>query len=354
MVRPPGGSPHRSARRPRILAWRSVSDPATAGPDAVDAARLLDRAGVDLVILDQQAGTARLDPVPTLTAFARATRQLGLVAGSPVSDQPPFLLARALGTLDLVSHGRSAWLIGEDRPTLDVRDDTDRWQDAATASAPLWREVVAEHVDTACALWGSWEPDAVVIDRTTGRFVDHTKVRTVEARGRFFRTRGPLNNPAPPQGRPVLLGVSVPGQPLPSAAVDVVLVRAADVGEAVDLVGRVRADSPVVVLVSVTATLAGTAPGGPRPGEAASIGITGSAPVVAAELDRLLAMTGADGIVLHGALDVRTVAATVGALDQEWGAAEREDPQAAQRQLRDRLLAFAPSPSGTRAQEVGA
>jgi hypothetical protein len=322
----------RSPARPRIVAWTSPSDPAVAGAAALDAVRALDRYGVDLLALEQVPGTARMDPVPALTAFARVTRRIGLVAGSPVADQPPFLLARALGTLDLVSGGRSGWLVDETRPDLVVTDDTVRWQNSAGADHEEWAQAVAEHVDVACALWNSWEPDAVVVDREREVFVDHTKVHTVDARGRYFSSRGPLNNPPPPQGRPVLLGVSQVGQPQPSAAVDVVVVRAAELGQVVDLVASVRADSPVPVLVPVVAGIEGT-----PVTDAVALRVGGTAATVAAELSRLVEMTGADGVLLHGDLDPRTVHGTLGALVPEWGPAPADTGH-----LRDRLLAFAP------------
>ncbi len=300
--------------RPRIVAWNVTSDAAVAGAGPLDAARELDRCGVDLLILDQVPGTARLDPVPVLTAIARVTDRLGLVAGLPVADQPPYLLARALGTLDLVSDGRAGWLVDTSRPGLDLRDDTPRWQCAATAPEEEWAAAVTEHVDTACALWNSWEPDAVVIDRRTGVFVDHTKVHTVGARGRFFSSRGPLNNPAPPQGRPLLLG-SATAATAPPAAVDVVLARAPDILAATELVTRLRAERPAPVLVAVTAALTGTPPaeGG------ASVRLDGSAAEVARGISRLVEATGADGIVLQGRLDLRTVVGTASALSAEWG-----------------------------------
>lgn len=316
--------------RPRVLAWLSPSDPSAALPGAPDAVRELERAGLDLLVLEQVPGTARLDPVPALTAFAHATSRIGLVAGIPVADLPPFLLARALGTLDLVSGGRSGWLVEETRPALDVRDDTGRWQRAADAPGPEWADAVAEHVDTACLLWGSWEPDAVVIDRESGVFVDHAKVHPVDARGRFFSSRGPLNTPPPPQGRPVLLGTCAAAGG-PGAAVDVVVVRSADPTSAAVLVDRCRRDGPALVLVAVAPAVDGT----PNPAPAGdAVGICGDAATVAAELSRLVAMTGADGLVLCGALDVRTVAGTASAVTAHWTPAP---PSPAH--LRDRLLA---------------
>src|SRR5262249_11302895 len=53
-------------------------------------------------------------------------------------------------------------------------------------------------------LWASWQPDAIVADTETGFFVDHRKVRPIDFAGRYYKSRGPLNAPAGPQGRPVI------------------------------------------------------------------------------------------------------------------------------------------------------
>jgi len=52
-------------------------------------------------------------------------------------------------------------------------------------------------------LFGSWDADAVVLDRQTGTYADPAKVRTVDFNGRFYRCRGPLNTAPLPHGRPV-------------------------------------------------------------------------------------------------------------------------------------------------------
>lgn len=328
-----------------VVAWSAPCEAAVGGPAATDAARALERAGVDLLVLEV-GRTARLDPVPVLSAVARATGRLGLVAALPVAEQPPFLLARALGTLDHVARGRSGWLVDEHRPGLVVRDDTDRWQDADGCSDAQWAEVVAEHVDVTCALWDSWDPDAVVADRVTGRFVDHTRVRPVHAEGRYFRSRGPLNNPRPPQGRPVLVGSATAtsaGVRLPAARVDVVVVRADDAAAAVAAVAVVRRSTPAPVLVAVAPDLPGAR--ARRPADPA-VPLTGGAEDVARRALEVLQDSGADGLVLCAPLDPRTVSVVAGDLLPRWREAGAVGPGPRRGFLRDRLLAIAPGDLG--------
>jgi FMN-dependent oxidoreductase (nitrilotriacetate monooxygenase family) len=62
-----------------------------------------------------------------------------------------------------------------------------------------------EFVRTALDLWSSWDPDALVLDKESGVFADPARIRRVDHDGEYFRTRGPLNVPHSPQGRPVLI-----------------------------------------------------------------------------------------------------------------------------------------------------
>jgi FMN-dependent oxidoreductase (nitrilotriacetate monooxygenase family) len=60
-------------------------------------------------------------------------------------------------------------------------------------------------VEACTQLWDSWEPDALIIDKASGRFADAGKVHRVDYAGQFVRTRGPLTVPHTAQGWPVLM-----------------------------------------------------------------------------------------------------------------------------------------------------
>ena len=64
-------------------------------------------------------------------------------------------------------------------------------------------DMADEYVEVVTRLFGSWAPDAVVMDRATGTYADHTKVNPINFNGKFFKVRGPLNTVPSPQGRPV-------------------------------------------------------------------------------------------------------------------------------------------------------
>jgi FMN-dependent oxidoreductase (nitrilotriacetate monooxygenase family) len=51
----------------------------------------------------------------------------------------------------------------------------------------------------------SWEQDAVLADKATGRYADTAKLHTIDHHGTYFKVAGPLNVQRPPQGHPVLV-----------------------------------------------------------------------------------------------------------------------------------------------------
>lgn len=198
------------------------------GSDAVDAldparyeniARTLEAGKFDglffvdvLTLFDSFAGGFRtnlkeagqiflMEPVQLLATMARVTSRIGLAATMSTTFYPPFHIARTFATLDHVSRGRAGWNVvtsANDREAqnfgLDrLMDRNDRYDHA---------DEVLEACD---ALWGSWDPDALILDREGNRWADPDKVRYVDYEGRWIKTRGPLTTPSSPQGRPVIM-----------------------------------------------------------------------------------------------------------------------------------------------------
>ncbi|MCF7550010.1 NtaA/DmoA family FMN-dependent monooxygenase [Pseudonocardia sp. WMMC193] len=208
----------------------------------VDFARMLERACFDYIMIEDSsmvpdcyAGSLETelkhglyapkhDPVALQATLAQHTDRLGIVATMSTSLYPPFLLARGLATLDHLSSGRVGWNIvtsSEDRAAqnygLDALPDHDERYDRAD-----------EFVDLVERLWGSWAPDALVMDRATGRYVDHTKVAPIDFQGKWFRSRGPLNTLPMPQGRPVYCqaGGSTRGREFAAAHAETIIASA--------------------------------------------------------------------------------------------------------------------------------
>jgi FMN-dependent oxidoreductase (nitrilotriacetate monooxygenase family) len=157
----------------------------------------------DHVSLDGPARrpSGRIDPLTLLTAVARATTRIGLIATASTSYNEPFNLARRFASLDLISGGRAAWNI------VTTPGDASARNFGLTAQpSHLERYQRAEEfVAVAKKLWDSWEDDAVLADPAAGVWADESKIHAIDHRGRFFSVRGPLNLPRSPQGYPVLV-----------------------------------------------------------------------------------------------------------------------------------------------------
>ena len=185
----------------------------------VDAARALERACFDVFILEDSSAvpyayqgkmdfylknavmTPKFDPVMLTPYLIAATKHIGLAPTLTSTFYPPWLLARSLGTLDHFSSGRIAWNIvtatsdaAAQNYGLDMQIEHDLRYDMAD-----------EYVECVSQLWDAWAPDAVVMDEGTHTFIDPSKVKVVDFKGKYYKTRGPLNIPRSPQGRPLFI-----------------------------------------------------------------------------------------------------------------------------------------------------
>jgi FMN-dependent oxidoreductase (nitrilotriacetate monooxygenase family) len=142
-----------------------------------------------------------LDPVALIAIMGRVTSHLGLGITMSANYVHAYQLAKTLATLDMLSSGRVAWNIvttgGLDSALNFGRDDTiDRQH----------RYDLADEVVEACMkLWGTWDDDALIIDKASGIFADPARVRYANYEGKWVKTRGPLQTPRTPQGHPVLM-----------------------------------------------------------------------------------------------------------------------------------------------------
>ncbi len=173
--------------------------------------------------------TTRLDPLLMLAAIAVTTKHIGLGATMSTTYSNPFTVARSFSSLDHISGGRAAW------------------NAVTTASAASGGnfgrvhpdhesryEIAGEFIEVVRGLWDCWDDDAIVKDRATGRYIDASRVRTLDHQGKFFSVRGPLNGGRSPQGQPIVLqaGGSERGQALAARTADVVFSVVQDFDEA--------------------------------------------------------------------------------------------------------------------------
>jgi FMN-dependent oxidoreductase (nitrilotriacetate monooxygenase family) len=141
------------------------------------------------------------DPAPLAVAMGMATQRLGVVATMSTMSYPPFMLARLSSTIDSLTRGRFGWNIvtsAEDLAAQNFGMDKLPLREHRYAMADEYMHVVR-------ALFDSWEPDAIVLDRKNGIYADPSKVHTIDHKGEFYQVRGPLNTVPSPQGRPVFV-----------------------------------------------------------------------------------------------------------------------------------------------------
>ncbi|PLN90611.1 LLM class flavin-dependent oxidoreductase [Klebsiella quasipneumoniae] len=158
---------------------------------------------------------ARLEPLTLLSALAAVTEHIGLMATASTSYNEPYNLARYFASLDFLSNGRASWNV------------VTSWLEEEAANFGLEQlprhgtryQRANEFIDVVTRLWDSWEDGAAIFDKARGVFADADKVHHLDYQGEYFRVRGPLNVPRPPQGHPLLVqaGSSEAGKALAAA-----------------------------------------------------------------------------------------------------------------------------------------
>ena len=181
-----------------------------------DSIRMLERGGFDFMILEDSSMVPetyggdpeyylnkaimapKLDPVPLVPYLAMATKNIGIVPTLTTGFYHPWMLARLMTTLDHLTNGRIGWNIvtattqlawsnyGLTQPEHDKRYD-----------------LADEFVEVAKQLWASFPASAAILD-PGGIAYTAKDVKPINFEGEYFKSRGPLNAPAGPQGSPVL------------------------------------------------------------------------------------------------------------------------------------------------------
>ncbi|GAA2237872.1 NtaA/DmoA family FMN-dependent monooxygenase [Herbiconiux moechotypicola] len=190
-------------------------------------AKKFDEAGLDFLFLADSYGFPALDgelldasvregrgipqgdPMPVVSALAAATERLGFVVTTSTTVEPPAANARRFTTLDHLTDGRVGWNI--------VTGSS-----GATAAALMGKELIShdlrydmadDYVDVSLTLWeGSWDDDALVLDKEAGVYAEPGKVRIVHHDGPYFSTHGIMNLPPSPQRTPLLVQAGASGR----------------------------------------------------------------------------------------------------------------------------------------------
>ncbi|MBV8839705.1 MAG: NtaA/DmoA family FMN-dependent monooxygenase [Alphaproteobacteria bacterium] len=152
------------------------------------------------IFLKNGMSIPRQEPSVVATMMAAVTSRLGIVPTLSTFAYHPYLCARILSTLDQVSTGRAGWNMVTGSSDLSAMNFG---MDALPPHDQRY-EMAEEYVEIVKQLFGSWEPGAIVADRESGVLIDHTKVHTIDFKGKYYSSRGPLNSGPAPQGQPVI------------------------------------------------------------------------------------------------------------------------------------------------------
>lgn len=150
----------------------------------------------------------KMDPLIVLTTMGLVTEKLGLGATCSTTYYEPFDVARRFATLDLMSGGRAGWNVVtslNDGEALNMGRDSHPEHDSRYDKADEFMEVVLGH-------WDTWEDGALIMDKTSGRFADPTKVKRLDHKGAAFKSRGPFTVPRSDQGHPVIIQAGASGR----------------------------------------------------------------------------------------------------------------------------------------------
>jgi FMN-dependent oxidoreductase (nitrilotriacetate monooxygenase family) len=143
---------------------------------------------------------AVFEPITLLAAISQHTSHIGLLATATTTFDEPYLMARRFASLDHLSGGRACWNV----VTTSYPGDALNFSRDAHVPRGERYERSREFVDVCKGLWDSWATDAFIENKSTGQFLDPSRVRTLDHQGKHFKIKGPLNVARSPQGWPVL------------------------------------------------------------------------------------------------------------------------------------------------------
>jgi FMN-dependent oxidoreductase (nitrilotriacetate monooxygenase family) len=192
-------------------AWKHPSVPVDASLNFdfyVDRARKAEAAGIAFVFIADGLYIHeksfphflnRFEPVALLSALAAMTSKIGLVGTVSTSYSDPFTVARQFGSIDAISGGRAGW-----NAVTSPLEGSGKNYNRPHPDHALRYKIAEEFIEVVSRLWDSWDDDAFIRDRATGRFFDPAKMHRLNHQGHFFSIEGPLNIGRSAQGKPLI------------------------------------------------------------------------------------------------------------------------------------------------------
>ncbi|MGY5809035.1 LLM class flavin-dependent oxidoreductase [Rhizobium sp. LEGMi198b] len=215
---------------------------------------------VDFVTLDDGFARAEgdgLDAVLLANWLAPLSRNIGIIAGAPVSFLEPFHVSTAIATLDFVSGGRAGLLVQQYRgaQAAQAKHALGELDGFPPAQATALDQDIRDAIEVIRLLWDSWEDGTIIRDKESQRFLDGSKLHYVNFKGTGFDILGPSITPRPPQGQPVIAVTYRQDEDLLAAtAADIVFLRleAASIGDAAEKIRSFASSKTRAFIVDVT------------------------------------------------------------------------------------------------------
>lgn len=226
----------------------------------IELAKLLEKGNFDAIFLADVLGTYDVyngsrdaavrqgaqspvnDPLLVVPLMSAVTKHLGFGVTASVTHEHPYTFARRMSTLDHLTNGRVGWNIvtsylksaavnigKEDQIKHDERYD-----------------IAEEYLQVTYKLWeGSWEDDAVVLDKENGIYTDPSKVHDIGHEGHYYKVPGAHLTEPSPQRTPVLYqaGASKKGVAFAGKHAECVFIGPPNIEAAKGSVQKIRAEA---------------------------------------------------------------------------------------------------------------
>lgn len=185
--------------------WQHIAQVAERG--LFDAVFIADVLGVYDIYGGNDEGALRTalqvpvnDPIQLAIIGAAVSKHIGFGVTAGVPFEHPYPFARRLSTLDHLTKGRIGWnIVTGYLPSANKNmGSSELPHDERYALADEYMEVIYKLLE------GSWEDDAVILDRASGDFANPQKIHHIGHHGKYFSVPGIHLCEPSPQRTPVL------------------------------------------------------------------------------------------------------------------------------------------------------
>ncbi|MFD1039695.1 LLM class flavin-dependent oxidoreductase [Virgibacillus byunsanensis] len=182
------------------------------------------------------------DPLLVVPLMSAVTKHLGFGVTASVTHEHPYTFARRISTLDHLTNGRIGWNI------------VTSYLKSAAVNVGLENQIkhderydiAGEYLEVCYKLWeGSWEDDAVQLDKQNGIYTDPSKVHDINHEGKYYKVPGAHLSEPSPQRTPVLYqaGASKKGRAFAGKNAECIFIGAPTINAAKQSVTKLRAEA---------------------------------------------------------------------------------------------------------------